>query len=201
MRGGAGGGGERPSRPALLPRGAVLAGWAGHRLQFRAVPLGRYCQWFAGAMREHKERHQRAVGRQPATAPKIIRKALFHRCSTALGEKVALGDPIFDRNLDQLRLDLFRNVERRQRPADLHLPKAAGDVAPPGHAAWQHHGGPLVSNRFLGSVLPTGPCGRAFCGRPTGWCPSGTPGRRQSTRTDRLLLPVRWAEAQATSTR
>ena len=69
----------------------------------------RYCQWLAGAMRERKERHQRAVGRQPATAPNFDTKALFHCCGTALGEKVALGDPIFDCNLDQLRLDLFRN--------------------------------------------------------------------------------------------
>ena len=37
-------------------------------------------------------------------------KALFYCRGTALGQKVAFGDLIFDRHLEQLWLDLFSNT-------------------------------------------------------------------------------------------
>ena len=43
-------------------------------------------------------------------APQMDRKDLFYCWDTALWQKVALGDPTFNRNLDQLRLDVFGNT-------------------------------------------------------------------------------------------
>ena len=85
----------------LLPRDAH------EPVSFRSVDeCSRYCGRFVGVMRERKEsmRHPARPGQ------KIDKKALFYCCGTALGEKVALGDPTFDRHLDKLWLDLFGNV-------------------------------------------------------------------------------------------